>query len=201
MSETKLVIANRIMRIDEAYSSATGTIISGIGDSSSKLRCPFTGMYHDDYRSFRIYPQSNSAYCFACKEYFTPVKLISMTKGLSLEEATDYVLELKGYREKTFEEKWDELDTQELRIDTSYLAEALKVFCSRAIPSWSTEQFNPSLSRKLTQCLNLLPAVRSEADSERWLSASQEAMLAVAQREKLLYTKDMDKNYVKPPHL
>jgi hypothetical protein len=173
----KREIANKLMSIFEAYTLSSGIYVGEFEYGSPKMSCPFTGIYHNDARSFRIYPQSNSAYCFACSIYYTPVKLISMSKDLSDSEAVEWILEHKGYVEPNFEDVWDSITSDDdEEMTTSYLAEALKTACARMDNDWNQKQFEPEVSGMLNRCLSLLPRVQNAQDSEKWLGASKVAM-------------------------
>lgn len=149
---------------------------------SMKLDCPFIGLFHEVHRTLRIYGETNSAYCFACKDYFTPVKLISMSKDMTSDEATQWILKEKNYTEPTFEEMWDAMEAEEELVDTHSLAEALKTACAAMDPRWKDKQFEESVSGKLQQCFVLLSKVKTASDSELWLKASKVAMARVLEQ-------------------
>lgn len=143
-----------------------------------KMNCPFEDIWHSDggrARAFRIYEDTNSAYCFACQQYYNPVKLISLERDISEEQAAEVILELTGYAEPSVDEAWAEV-TREQEFSTETLPEALKVACQRISPAWETRQFEESVATKFRQCLGLLPKVRSEADATLWLDTSRKIM-------------------------
>jgi hypothetical protein len=148
--------------------------------ASIKLYCPFGEVSHADggsSKAFRIYPETNSAYCFACGLHFSPVKLLATATDISTAEAADYLLELAGVTEAGTEERWEQLTSeQESPISTAELAEALKVYCSRIDPNWAERQLEPAVAHTFQRCLGLLGSVRTSADAEQWLGATKQVM-------------------------
>lgn len=149
--------------------------------ASMKLYCPFGDVSHADggmSKAFRVYPETNSAYCFACALAFTPVSLLAMGKDISKEEAADFLLELAGVTEANSDERWAQLTAPEpVTINTAELAEALKLFCRRTIPNWEERQFEPAVAKLFQRCLGLLGSVRTPEDAEQWLAATKQAMI------------------------
>jgi len=173
-------LANSLYSIFDAYIEVSGNWVPHYESVSPKLQCPYVGLFHNNPKTLRIYPETNSAWCFSCREYMTPVSLIMAFKGLDESDACQWVKERVGYQPPDPEQVWESLVSEGgLELDTSYLAEALKVACSRMSTSWREEQFNDEVSRKLSQCLSLLPRVRTEEDADIWLSASKRAMANV----------------------
>lgn len=148
--------------------------------ASIKLYCPFGDVSHADggtSKAFRIYPETNSAYCFACGEHFSPVKLLATARDLPLAEAADTLLEIAGVTEEGTEERWQQLlSEQDSPINTAELAEALKVYCSRVDPAWDERQFDPAVAETFQRCLELLGSVRTPADVTQWLGATKQVM-------------------------
>lgn len=143
---------------------------------SYKLWCPFGGLVHEDDRSFRIYQDTNSAYCFACGTAFTPVTLISMAKDVTIDNAVQTILEETNYVPPTFDAQWDAMEAKKEEIETSYLAEALKVFCSGISLDWEERQFDPEVSSMYARCTALLPTVHTREDANKWLTATKTIM-------------------------
>lgn len=147
---------------------------------SVKLYCPFGEVSHADggsSKAFRIYPETNSAYCFACGEAYSPVKLLATANDTSLNEAADFLLEYAGVTEEGTEERWEQLTSQqESPISTSELAEALKVYCARVDPDWAERQLEPAVAHTFQRCLELLGSVRTSADADQWLGATKQVM-------------------------
>jgi len=144
-----------------------------------KMHCPFEDVWHSDggrARAFRIYENTNSAYCFACQQYYNPVRLIALDRDISDEAAAEVILELTGYTEPSVEENWAKVTGHEQEFSTETLPEALKVACQRISPAWETRQFEEQVAARFRQCLGLLPRVKSEADATLWLDTSRKIM-------------------------
>ena len=148
--------------------------------ASIKLYCPFGEVSHADggsSKAFRIYPETNSSYCFACGEAYSPVRLLATAQDISLTEAADYLLELAGVTEEGTDERWEQLTSkQESPISTAELAEALKVYCSRVDSGWAERQLEPAVATTFQRCLELLGSVRTSADADQWLGATKQVM-------------------------
>lgn len=159
---------------------------------SARVYCPFGSTAHPDggeEAAFRVYPDTNSAWCFAEREYFSPVKLFATWNGLPETEAARQLLEslgisVAGHRELTPATQV----TVDLRVradppDLHSLAEALKMYCARecvkADLDWELLQLDGPVAEKLSQCLNLLNRVSSASDAQQWLSVTKQAMGAV----------------------
>lgn len=167
------------MTIFAAYAEVTGRYMPHYDTTSPKMECPHTGLYHNSTKSLRFYPETNSAYCFACGEYMTPLSLIASFKGFTEEEAAQWIKEFAEYSEPTAEERWDTLMTDSTELDTNNLSEALKIYCARICEDWDDRQFDSEVSRKLSQCLSLLSRVHSASDGSVWLEGAKKAMTQV----------------------
>jgi hypothetical protein len=148
---------------------------------NAKMDCPFAWIGHPEYpRAMRIYDETNSAYCFACKSRFTPVKLVATVRDISWSKAADALLLAIEYKAPDLASRWQAVTSEQTeQIDTDYAAAALKAYCARIAPEWERLQFDTEVSGKLTQCLQLLAHVKSRADVERWLEATKQAMAGV----------------------
>lgn len=148
----------------------------------SKLYCPFGEFNHSDGgrdRALRIYPDSNTAYCFACSEAFTPVKLYArMTDDGSWKSAAASLLGKVGYRGFDPDTVWRQAVDYEPAIDRSQLGEALKTFCRRIEPRWPVRQFDHGVAAQLTRCLGLLDLVNTAGDAALWLARCKDVMQA-----------------------
>lgn len=148
-------------------------------ERSAKVHCPFGEIYHSDHGvdpAMRIYPQSNSAWCFSCSHYYTPTLLVARAWDVTLRAAATALLQRTGYRPPSPQDVWDQV-VAEPAVDRTALAEALKTFCRRAVPHWDAVQFEPDVSEQLDRCLRLLDLVHDEADGRKWLSACKMSML------------------------
>src|SRR6266568_5256393 len=77
------------------------SVPSEISGRSYKTNCPFGEFYHSDggaVKAFRIYPDTNSAHCFASCGYFTPVWLASSAWGRRPTEVAVQLLDRIGYK-------------------------------------------------------------------------------------------------------
>jgi hypothetical protein len=172
---TDIRLANKL------YSVVDACNLSGFGNSggNSKQWCPFGDLAHSDggqAKSLRFYEDTNTAYCFACGEAFTPVKFVSKIKDLDEQSAADFILTLINYVPPTVESQWAALMEEKTSINTNDLAEALKVACLRMTPDWETRQFDDAVAHKFRQCLDLLPKVHTEDAANRWLTVAKMAM-------------------------
>jgi len=152
---------------------------------SVKVHCPFGALSHSDFgfeTAFRVYPETNSAYCFAGCGFYTPVWLYAQAKDLRAREAAEVLLDLVGYRSRTPDEEWERVSQVRERVSEIDLTEALRAYCSRE-PSWESRQFDPSVSATFARCLELLPRVRSVSDSRRWLEACKTVMARALRTE------------------
>lgn len=171
-------IANERLSIIDAC-NMLGMGVSDFSISSLKVWCPFGHLYHADggtSKAMRIYPATNSAWCFACNLYFTPVKLIAMDRGITEVQAAESILVETNYVPPDYESRWESLTKTQPQVVEEDLGEALKVACSRMAPDWDERQFDEAVSRRLRQCLSLLPKVHTEDDSVKWLSMSKKIM-------------------------
>lgn len=179
---SKFTIANELIGIATACQLIGMSEIDRFITSNVKAYCPFGDVAHSDggyEKAFRIYPDTNSAYCFACGKAWTPVSLMADARDLTPAEAADVILELSGYVEPTVDSEWDALVNAPVVIDRPELAEGLKVYCSRIASDWEERQFEPTVSRVLTSCLELLPAVKTREDVTKWFNATKRVMTSI----------------------
>lgn len=147
-----------------------------------KVHCPFEHLYHSDGgidAAFQIYEDGdskNSAWCWACGRYFSPVLLFAQAQDLSEPVAAQVLLDRTGYVPPTLESLLQAAERAAVPVDTAYLARALKTYCSRICDDWEDRQLDPEVADRLSRCLALLTRVRSDDDAERWLDATKRAM-------------------------
>lgn len=170
-----VAIANREVSISTAC-----RLIDMSVDGYAKTWCPFGDVTHADGgydRAFRIYEDTNSAYCFACGEAFRPVSLIARARDISTDEAAAVLLEHIGYVPVDVDDRLDALLREEEEpVDQESLASALGVFCSRIAPDWKHLQFDDSVATPYRQCLEVLSLVSTPKDAETWLTAAKMKM-------------------------
>lgn len=174
MERSDLSIANEVLNIRDAYQ-----IITGRRADYGKTYCPFGGTFHKDERVFRIFEDTNTAYCYLSCGYLTPVKMIEMGQDLTREDAIQYIFDHTGFKHLTAHERWDEEMAYRPEMDKESLAEALKVYCARTIPDWETSQLEGAVADKLERCLGALRAVRSPEDADKWLRKTKAVMTRV----------------------
>jgi hypothetical protein len=158
-----------------------GMQVSGLEDygRSVKVRCPFGDVWHSDggsEASMRIYTESNHAFCFSRCGYFTPVTLVAAAFDISRRAAAVELLQRAGIAAPTRAQAWARAVDCTPAPDTTALAEALKVFCSRQCTDWFTAQLDPAVADTLTRCLALLDLVGDDDGARRWLAGCKRAM-------------------------
>lgn len=146
---------------------------------SLKVTCPFGEIYHRDggaEASFRIYPDSNSAYCFSCAVAYTPVRLVVAAWDGTPESVAVELLERAGLRPLSGAAAWTSAARYVPAPDATLLAEALKIFCARIDPHWHRRQFDPPVAAVLSRCLALLDWVDTPAAAGQWLAGCKQVM-------------------------
>lgn len=145
-----------------------------------KMTCPFGDVNHSDggiQKSFRIYQETNSAYCFSCRIYFTPVRLYAEAKELRRMDAALVLLEAVGWKPVSQAQRWaDLLSSTEEHIDLSMLGLALRTYCARVCSEWDELQLNPEVAELLSRCLALLDRVHTSEEAEQWLDTCKTVM-------------------------
>lgn len=155
---------------------------------AQKVQCPFGEIYHSDggvSPAMRIYPDTNSAYCFSCAAYYTPVSLAAKAMDTTRQVAAIRLLDHIGYRPLDLAQQWRAVKDFEPEPDRALLADALKTYCRRIEPQWATRQFEAPVARVLTRCLSLLDLVKSADDVTLWLDRCKVAMRNTMHREEL----------------
>lgn len=177
---------NPVALADEQVPIATACRLIGMHVPESvdmgrpvKVHCPFGEVYHRDHgaeTAFRIYADSNHAWCFSCGQHYGPTKLVALAWGISRRQAAAELLERAGIKPATLADLWAEVAHHEPVPDTTMLAEALKTYCRRIDPGWEFHQFEPDVAAALSACLGLLDHVRSQADAALWLDQTKRVM-------------------------
>lgn len=158
------------------------------GGRTRKVSCPFGEIYHSDggiSPAMRIYPESNSAYCFSCAAYWTPVSLAAKAMDLDRSSAAIRLLDHVGYRPLGLAEQFQQAVEYAPEPDRALLADALKTYCRRIDSQWLDRQFEPGVAAQLTRCLSLLDLVKSADDVALWLDRCKVAMRRVLPPERL----------------
>lgn len=175
-----VTMANEEISIVSVLQSLGVELPDDVGSGRSrKMHCPFGGIYHSDNGvdpAMRVYPESNSAYCFSCSSYFSPVGLAAKAMDVNVLTAATRLLERAGYRPTDLAQAWQRARTFEPEPDTALMADALKTYCRRIDPGWARRQFEPGIAAALTRCLALLDLVRSGEDVALWLAGCKTVM-------------------------
>lgn len=148
-------------------------------ERSLKIQCPFGATDHSDggvSPAMRLYPDTNSAYCFSCTQYFSPVSLVAKALDVTNSVAAERILQHIGHRPADLAEQWKNAVEFEPAPDKSLMADALKTFCRRVEQNWAQRQFEPKVAAALTRCLTLLDMVRTADDVTLWLTKSKRVM-------------------------
>lgn len=182
MAESAVRLANKKVPIEVACRLA-GTDIPGLIDRtrSLKVRCPFGEIYHDDGGvdpALRVYPLPNNAWCFACGEFFTPVKICAMAWDVQPEDAALQLLERIGYKPATYAHHWQAVTTP-VPPDGFALAQALRFACDGLVTDWSARQQEPVVAEFMAKCLGLIPSITNQEEADMWLSTTRQVMEGV----------------------
>jgi hypothetical protein len=174
----KIKLANELMGIIEACRY----IDMHMGDfavASIKTYCPFGEVLHEDggrSKSFRVYPATNSAYCFACVKPYRPVSLIATDRDIPEFAAADLILEEKGYVPPDYEARWEAVTEQKQVTDADALGDALRLACSRMVPNWDDRQFEEGIATILRKCVAAAHKVTTDAEAREWLNTTKIVM-------------------------
>lgn len=142
-----------------------------------KIYCPFGEWAHDDGGSspaFRVY--ADHGWCFACGQYFSPVRICADVWDMAPDEAARQMLERAGIADPDYKQQWQRLVDWCQPPDLDGMAAALRAWCARADPDWKARQYDSAVSAKLAACLVLLGRVRTEQDCRAWLAGCKKAM-------------------------
>lgn len=177
---TAVAIANQQVPIAMACRLLGVSIDTDDGYGKSvKVHCPFGDVHHSDggaEKAMRVYPDTNTAYCFAGCGHFTPVRLLSHAWDRPAAEVALDLLDQLGHRPLSLADQFAGHETWTPPPDPGQLAEALKTYCRRIDPSWDDRQFEPRVAARLSQCLRLLDRVATDDDANRWLTGAKKVM-------------------------
>lgn len=129
---------------------------------SSKERCPF-GFEHDDggmTKAMRVYPATNSTFCFAGHGFFDPVRLVAKSREWTHTRAAKHLLEARGLLAPMgYRERFAALDRARYEPkplgNPAYAVEALQMALS-AHESHGRLQYHPVFTQGLERALALL---------------------------------------------
>ena len=181
----RIQLANERMSITQAC-RFIGMHLGDFEIASVKTYCPFGELLHEDggrSKAFRVYPETNSAYCFACIKAYRPVSLIATDRDIPEPAAAEVILEETGYVAPNFMAKWEALSEQTASVDRDALEEALKTYCARISPDWEMRQLDDDIASTFRKCLTASRNVASEDDARKWLKLTKQVMATALQRE------------------
>ncbi len=177
----RIDLANEKMTIGAAC-RFIGMEMGDFDISSVKTYCPFGELMHDDggrSKAFRVYPATNSAYCFACVKAYRPVSLIAADRDVPEPIAADIILEEVGFIAPDFISQWDALTVTKPAADTDSMANALKIACARMVPNWEERQFDDDVAPTLRACVAAAAKVTNEDEARDWLDITKVVMSRV----------------------
>lgn len=137
-----------------------------------KVTCPSCGGKGDA----RLYP--SGLWCFGESKRFGTVALLAKVWDMDRETAAGQALARIGYVPADYAGLWREArrEPEPARED---LADALRIWCAANCPDWVAAQYDPAVSRRLSDCLARLPLVTTEEHCLLWLERCKVAMRRV----------------------
>lgn len=165
-----VTIANE--RVPFLTAAAWAGLGSGGRDRGMKVSCPSCG----EQSAMRVYP--GHGWCFSERRYFTPVSLLAEVWDMDREDAAVRALDKIGYVPASYAHLWEDA-ARPPEPAREELARALQTWCAANCPDWTARQFEPAVSRLLSRCLGLLPAVHTAEDCTLWLDGCKAAMRRV----------------------
>lgn len=159
------------------------------GDRSWKDYCPF-GWEHPDGgvdRGWRVYPSTNSSYCFVLHGALRPVRMVQMRDDVRATIAAKKLLEHYGkLRPRGYRQRMEELIAAREMVRTSLgspadLIEALQHNLFR-MPGYIEHQYDPKVAAAVDAALGRLDDMLADrsADTERvraWLDDAEGSIL------------------------
>jgi hypothetical protein len=181
-----ITMANEQVSIVYACALAGVEVPEGVTGRGYKTFCPFGEVWHSDQnaeRAFVVYQDSNSAFCFACSTYFTPVYLVAKAWDRSLYDTAVELLDRVGYKPVSMAQAWANAATKEVVVDVTNLGLALRTYCSGVVSDWDSVQFDPVVAHTLDQCLALLARVKTEDEATQWLHTTKQVMTSALRKD------------------
>ncbi len=172
----------RIRLANEQMDIVAACIFIGMDDmiaARSKTYCPFGELMHEDggrSKAFRVYPETNSAYCFACIKAFRPCQLVATDRDITEAEAAEVILEEVGYVAPDVNSRWEAAVAEKVVVDRDGLATALKTACARFDPDWSVRQFDDDIAEVLRKCIAASRNVSTDEEARKWLDTTKQVM-------------------------
>jgi hypothetical protein len=142
-----------------------------------KAFCPSGSSYHSDgglQAALRVYPDTNTGYCFLCSWFVTPVKLVAVAKDITEPEALALLLDkFSPGDEPQAATETDALGLSDLRSALVLYHQSLL-----ARQGMSLTEDPTGSSEVLAQALSLLSLVKTQDDAVKWLSVGKQAVAA-----------------------
>lgn len=145
----------------------------------TKTYCPEGEEHSDKGRSptLKVFPDSNSAWCFSHSKMYNPAQLAKVAVGSSRVESCKKILELYkiSTAPPTVEERNQILDEMEKseEIDVDEAREALFTY-ARTLKGWNYGQYRPTVVKAINSVLRELKDTDSSFESmDDWLTSSK----------------------------
>lgn len=134
-------------------------------------------------RQFRVYTDTNSAWCFAVHGFYTPVRLWRLRSGAAtLKDAARELLRVYGIRikEPTYQEQFEMIRQEASRkavATTDSMLEALQVFLE-TVPGYTLRQFDVEVLRVVNLTIEEIQVFCAQnpslEEARPWLRSKQE---------------------------
>jgi len=167
-----VVIANRIPIHRILRDLWQSDVPMGLGHRSWKTYCPL-GWEHPDGgvdKGFRVYEQTNNAYCFVMHGSMTPVRLAQMCWGGKPRNVARKLMEQYGLGRRYWKERYEEILQEYESRDSAtqsaaYLVEALHTALSN-IPGYIQIQYKPGVVSEMENELLGLDSLMGQHPSD-----------------------------------
>jgi hypothetical protein len=172
--------ANRVVTMPVALRAAGIEAAGGSRDSGTKMYCPWGATSHSDGgrdKAFRVW--ADHAWCFSCREWFSPVKLAARVWDVSYEQAAIRLLDFVGYKPADYAYYWQRA-ARPPEMDHGALAQALRNYCG-AFASQDA-LLRPEVAEYMSRCLGFLTQVNDAAGAAQWLALAKSVMQAALRR-------------------
>ena len=143
-------------------------------DRGARAACPGCG--EDGYKSYAATDTRPAhGYCHACGRWFTAVKLAAAVNDMTQGDAAAWLLGELGLPPLDAAERWERALHPPVKLGTEDLADALRTWCA-AQPGWEEPLPDPRVSKALSACLRLIPAIITEEQCEQWYERCTQVM-------------------------
>lgn len=154
------------------------------GVKSAKWDCPWNYEHGDGGldRGFRVYPDTNTAYCFIIHGSMDPVRVVQIQEGVPRAVAAKRVCEKYGLRKPPWRDRYAQLVLEREAagkiVNSATLGEALH----RAIGIDADPWRNPKLAEAFTRALDEMEEViplATEAEMRDWYRVAKARLLSL----------------------